>query len=92
MQVGKFFFAFLREICVENSGFIWAFQKQQWDFWHKLQDNSSSYIFPTLLTQHKLLGDSNIIVVLNSISPLNALFFFFSFFYGEPTTTLFCYK
>lgn len=92
MQVGKFFFAFLCEICVENSGFIWAFQKQQWDFWHKLQDNSSSYIFPTLLTQHKLLGDSNIIVVLNSISPLNALFFFLVFFYGEPTTTLFCYK
>ena len=60
---------------VENSGFMWAFQKQQCDFWHKLQDNSSSCVFPTLLTQHKLIGDSNTIVVLNSIFPLNALFF-----------------
>lgn len=33
---------------------------------YKLQDNSSSYIFPTLLTQHKLLGDSNIIVVISN--------------------------
>ena len=72
MQVGKFV-AFLCEICVENSGFMWAFLKQQCDFW---QDNSSSYVFPTLLTQHKLIRDSNIIVVLNSISPLNALGFF----------------
>ena len=74
---------------VENSGFMWVFQKQQCDFWHKPQNNSSSCVFPTLLTQHKLIGDSNIIVVLNSIFPLNALVFFSFIVENQPH--FYCY-
>lgn len=76
LKVGNFFSsALIREICVENSGFIRTLQKQKYEFWHKLQAGSSAYISPTLLTCHRHKGDSNIIVVLNSISPLNALGF-----------------